>query len=85
MKIFFYLIRTEEEISVSHILRIPNSEFRIKKIRHRRSGDVFFYLSAAFACSVKLVNAAGSAIAISESIFLLRVMSAFLRPFINVE
>jgi galacturonosyltransferase len=43
------------------------------------------YLSAALACSVRAVKAAGSAIAISESIFLLRVMPALLRPFMNVE
>ena len=40
---------------------------------------------ALFAFSTKAVNAAGSAIAISESIFLLISMLAFLRPSINVE
>ena len=43
------------------------------------------YFSAAFACSVRAVNAAGSEMAISESIFRLRSMPAFLRPLMNVE
>ena len=38
-----------------------------------------------FACSTSDVNAAGSEIAISESILRLSVIPAFLRPFINVE
>ena len=42
-------------------------------------------LRASFAFSVRAVNAAGSAIAISESIFLLRSIPAFLRPLMNVE
>lgn len=46
---------------------------------------VVAYFSAAFACSVSAVKAAGSAIAISESILRLRSMPAFFRPLMNEE
>ena len=54
-------------------------------VRAQRRTVVQDYFSASFAWSVSAVNAAGSAMAISESIFLFRVTPAFLRPFMNVE
>ena len=67
-------------VIISFLIIVKNGKPRAKHF-----GVVRNYLSATFACSVSAVNAAGSAIAISESIFRLRSIPAFLRPFINVE
>ena len=58
--------------------------FRGREMAHPENGLVTMS-KFALAFSVRAVNAAGSAIAISESIFLLSVMPALVRPFMNVE
>ena len=68
-------------VIVSILIRKTRTVSALRQSRNVKNN----YLRAAFAVSVRAVNAAGSAIAISESIFLLRVTPAFLRPFMKVE
>lgn len=79
-------------LSSSLLIRsVPKTLFciKVKILQNKKellssSFDLLAY-RAAFADSTRAVNAAASETAISASIFLLRSMPAFLRPFINVE
>src|SRR5699024_5384798 len=53
--------------------------------QYSASGALQAFYTAALAFSTRAVNAASSAMAISDSIFRFRVTPAFFKPFIKVE